>query len=71
MQTKEPHERRRHALAVAATLTALVFVLWVVTLGVRMNNHQVAAQEQSAAAAAADAATQAQLQVSQTSVYSQ
>ena len=36
MQSKPTHERRQHAMRVAGVLTALVFVGWVTTLGVRL-----------------------------------
>ncbi len=35
-EQKSPHERRQFALQVAGTLTALIFVVWVSTLGVRL-----------------------------------
>jgi hypothetical protein len=35
MRSKSPHERRQHAMQVAGIITALVFVVWVSTLGVR------------------------------------
>ncbi len=36
MHRKPTHDRRRHALQVAGVLTAIVFVGWVTTLGVRL-----------------------------------
>ncbi|HEV7449633.1 MAG TPA: hypothetical protein VGP13_03810 [Candidatus Paceibacterota bacterium] len=33
---KEPHERRRHAMQLAGILTAMVFVVWITTLGLRI-----------------------------------
>lgn len=33
--TKNTHERRQHALAVAGVLTGIVFMVWVTTLSVR------------------------------------
>lgn len=36
IQTKSPHERRQHAIQVASIFTALLFVVWVTTLGVRL-----------------------------------
>ena len=35
---KEPHERRQHAIQIASVFTALVFVVWITTLGVRLAN---------------------------------
>ncbi len=34
--TRTPHERRMHALQVAGVVTALVFVVWIGTLGIRL-----------------------------------
>jgi hypothetical protein len=45
VQNKEPHERRAHALRIAGTLTALVFVGWLGTLGLRLANSPVASEE--------------------------
>jgi len=42
IQNKPPHERRQHAVQVAGVCTALVFVVWVTTLGMRLA-HQSAA----------------------------
>ena len=36
MQTKDPHQRRTHAMQVAGALTAVVFVVWITTLGFRL-----------------------------------
>lgn len=57
---KTPHERRQHALQVAAVAVALVFVVWITTLGVRFASTppQTASTDdpsQLAAVAAADA----------------
>jgi len=38
IQNKPPHERRQHAVRVASMFTALVFVGWITTLGVRLAN---------------------------------
>jgi hypothetical protein len=35
MKTKTPHQRRGHAAQVAGLFTALAFVVWITTLGVR------------------------------------
>ncbi len=34
--TRTPHERRQHAMQIATVLTALLFVGWITTLGVRI-----------------------------------
>lgn len=65
MQTKEPHERRRHALLWSAALTGMFAIAWLATLGVRLNSASTPSTDLSAAAA-----NQTQLQVSTTSVYS-
>ena len=36
MHTKSTHQRRQHAMQVASVVTGIVFVGWVVTLGVRL-----------------------------------
>ena len=36
MHTKSTHERRQHALSVATVVTALIFVGWLGTLGLRL-----------------------------------
>ena len=38
MHTKTPHELRQHAALLAMGVTALVFVGWVITLGVRLQD---------------------------------
>ena len=38
MHTKSTHERRQHALRVATVVTAVVFVGWLATLGVRLGS---------------------------------
>lgn len=38
IQNKPPHERRQHAIQIATVFTALVFVVWITTLGVRLAN---------------------------------
>lgn len=71
--TREPHQRRQHAMQVATVLTGGLFVLWLGTLGVRLATRDQIAQspDQSLTAAAAAAGNQleAQLQVSTTSVF--
>lgn len=72
MHSREPHERRRHALHVATMVTTLVFVGWLATLGMRLGGDPVVAQEetntQAAAAAQAVERTGPRLEVSNTSV---
>jgi hypothetical protein len=36
MHTKSTHDRRTHAMQIAGALTAIVFVVWVTTLGIRI-----------------------------------
>jgi hypothetical protein len=45
IQSKEPHERRQHAMQIAGVVTAMVFAVWITTLGFRLSsgNDQVAA----------------------------
>ena len=45
---KSPHERRSVATRVAGVLTALLFVFWVTTLGVRLAAHNTNLAEQQA-----------------------
>jgi hypothetical protein len=35
IHSKPPHERRQHAMQLAAGVTALALIVWVTTLGVR------------------------------------
>ena len=49
IKSKTPHDRRQHAMKVAGLLTAVAFVVWITTLGVRF-----AGTYQAAAAAATD-----------------
>ena len=39
MESKSTHERRQHALGIAMSVTAIIFVGWVATLGVRASLH--------------------------------
>ena len=63
IQSKEPHERRRHALQIAGVVTGLFFIAWITTLGLRLPQAGPSQEELSAAAA------QSQLEVAQTSVF--
>lgn len=38
IQTREPHERRTHALRVSSAVVAVVFVGWIATLGLRLTS---------------------------------
>lgn len=38
MQSKPTHQRRQHALQVATVVTAVVFVGWLASLGVRISS---------------------------------
>ena len=51
MHTKDPHERRTHALQIASALTAVVFVVWITTLGYRLATPQGQEQNNSSQAA--------------------
>ncbi|HVZ76191.1 MAG TPA: hypothetical protein VG934_02910 [Candidatus Paceibacterota bacterium] len=50
---KTPHERRQLALQVAGVVTALLFVGWLGTLGVRLSQLSTAPQNTSGSSAAA------------------
>ena len=71
-ETREPHERRQHAMRVAGVMTAALFAVWVGTLGMRLSQEAVVAESpESSLTAAAAASTNnkgAQLEVSTTSV---
>ncbi|OGC79277.1 hypothetical protein A2852_01240 [Candidatus Adlerbacteria bacterium RIFCSPHIGHO2_01_FULL_54_23] len=36
MKSKDPHERRAHAMHMAGGMTAIIFVVWLATLGARL-----------------------------------
>ncbi len=38
INTKEPHERRQHAMRIASVVTAMVFAVWITTLGFRLGS---------------------------------
>lgn len=72
MQSKDPHERRVHALRVASVITGGVFAVWLATLGGRLSTDTIAAEPQSDQAAAVVQAAQSsgpRLEVSTTSVF--
>lgn len=81
INTRAPHERRQHAMQIAGAVTALVFAVWIGTLGMRLGGGTVAADDTgtqtvnpdvslTASAAAARQDNAAHLEVSTTSVYS-
>jgi len=75
IKSKEPHERRRHALGLAAATTGVFAVAWLMSFCARFStNPQVAAQpgdtSQTAAAQTALPSDASQLQISTTSIYS-
>lgn len=82
-ETREPHERRQHALQISGVAIAAVFVVWMGTLGVRFaapltvatsDGVEVVNPEADTSLQAAAAASKnnkgAHLEVSTTSVYS-
>ena len=72
MHGKPAHDRRQHAMRVAGIITALVFVGWVTTLGMRLGTGgaQVAGSDTSQTAAAITSLQQGnQLIVSTTTDY--
>ncbi len=44
MQSQSPHQRRQHAARVATVVTAIMFVGWLGTLGMRVSIHGVSVQ---------------------------
>jgi hypothetical protein len=69
---KEPHHRRQHAMQIAGVITAMVFGVWITTLGLRLGGTPNVAQDDSnqtslsAATAASEATGQNQLYVAST-----
>ncbi|HVU80294.1 MAG TPA: hypothetical protein VHD37_02940 [Candidatus Paceibacterota bacterium] len=55
---RTPHERRQISMQVAGLMTALLFVGWLGTLGVRLASTPVAHQDNTSNAAAALVAVQ-------------
>jgi hypothetical protein len=73
--TRDPHQRRQHAMQAAGVLTAAVAAIWISTLGLRLgaSDNTVAQspdQTMTAASAAAQGANGPHLEVATTSVYS-
>lgn len=58
IQSKEPHERRQHAMQLAGAVTAAVFMVWITTLGLRISRDSVVAQQEQNSLSAAAAASQ-------------
>ena len=48
-EDRSPHQRRQFALQVAGTMTALIFVAWVSTLGVRLAQSSAQSAQEAAA----------------------
>lgn len=76
IKTKEPHERRKHAMQLSGIFVAVLFVVWVATFSARLGAPaQSPDTNPTQAAAAANATTlpagASQLEVSTSSVYSQ
>lgn len=73
-ETREPHERRQHAMRVAGVLTGALFAVWLGTLGARLTQEsEIAQSPDTSLTASAAASTQnkgASLQVSTTSIFS-
>lgn len=38
INNKEPHERRQHAMRISGVVTAMVFAVWITTLGLRLGS---------------------------------
>lgn len=55
VQSRDPHDRRVHAMRLAGTVTAAVFAVWITTLGFRLSAEapHVAAEDQSSLSASA------------------
>ena len=71
IRSKEPHERRAHALRAAGVITALFVMAWLATLPARLNTGQIsqAQSDQAAAAAAAMYQESPHLEVASTTMY--
>jgi hypothetical protein len=54
IKTKEPHERRQHAMQIAGAVTTAVFLVWITTLGLRLGSGgTVAGEDQTSLSASA------------------
>lgn len=71
-ETREPHQRRQHAMQVAGLLTGTLFAVWLGTLGYRLTAESEIAQSPdtslSASASLAAPNNAPHLEVSTTSV---
>lgn len=47
MKQKDPHERRQAAMRIAGSITAVIFVGWVATLGVRLASPEANVAQQA------------------------
>lgn len=75
IKTKEPHQRRKHAMQMSGAIVGVLFVAWLATFSTRLGAPGTLADaDPSQTASAANAtllpAGAAQLEVSTTSVYS-
>ncbi len=75
IKSKEPHERRKHAVQLSGGIVALLFVVWLGTFSMRLGTPAESADTDSSQTASAANSTMlpsgaAQLEVSTTSVYS-
>lgn len=58
IKTKEPHERRQHAMQIAGGVTAAVFAVWITTLGFRLTSGQTQVADSGAQTALTASAVQ-------------
>jgi len=56
IKSKEPHERRQHAMQIAGVVTAAVFAVWITTLGFRLGGDSNVAQDETQTSLSASAA---------------
>jgi hypothetical protein len=74
IKSKEPHERRRHALTIAGVLTGVFFVAWLATLPIRLASSAPTEQTTDSSLTASVDQTQINnqpgVEVSTSSVYS-
>lgn len=71
IKTKPTHERRQHAVKIAGAFTAVVFVFWITTLGVRLGRSPEGDASQLAGAAAAGMTSNTLEVATTTSYYAQ
>jgi hypothetical protein len=75
IKTKEPHQRRKHAMQMSGAIVGVLFVAWLATFSTRLGAPAQSGDTDPTQTASAANATlldqgQAQLEVSTTSVYS-